>query len=308
MPRVKFSCDVLGLGCTAVDDILYVPAYPRADAKVEVRHRERHCGGLTATALVAAARLGARCAYAGTLGDDESSRFVIDALHREGVDTRFVVKHNEAGPIRSVIVVDDVRGARTIFYDTQYAIGAAPSRPSRAVILNAQVLLVDRFGIPGMIRAARIARAAGIPVVADFESSHRPRFGELLALTDHLIVSADFACKLTGARSAAAAVAKLGRENRIVVATAGAGGCWFLEGRRGRPRYLPAFRVNAIDTTGCGDVFHGAYAAALARGLALVERLRLASATAALKATGRGGQGGIPTLAKVEAFLRKQRP
>jgi len=308
MPKVKATFDVLGLGCAAVDEILYVPAYPRADAKVEVRRRERHCGGLTATALVAAARLGARCAYAGTLGADESSRFVIDTLQREGVDTRLVVRKRDARPIQSVIVVDEGRRSRNIFYDTQNVFGADPARPARAVILRARVLLVDRFGIPGMIRAARLARAAGIPVVADFESSHLPRFRELLELSDHLIVSGAFACRLTGARSVPAAVSRLGRRDRVVVATMGAAGCWFLEGQAGRPQPLPAFRVAAVDTTGCGDVFHGAYAAALARGLGLVERLQLASAAAALKATSRGGQAGIPTLAQVKAFLRKHRP
>ena len=73
MPSSKSFCEILGLGCAAVDDILFLPRYPEADAKVEVRERQRHCGGLTATALVAAARLGARCAFAGRLGTDEGS-------------------------------------------------------------------------------------------------------------------------------------------------------------------------------------------------------------------------------------------
>ena len=81
---MKPRFDILGLGCCAVDDILYVPAYPPPDAKVEVCARERHCGGLCATALVAGARLGARCAYAGTLGHDADSRFVLETLQREG--------------------------------------------------------------------------------------------------------------------------------------------------------------------------------------------------------------------------------
>jgi ribokinase len=166
-------------------------------------------------------------------------------------------------------------------------------------------LLVDRFGIPGMIRAARIARAAGIPVVADFESSHLPRFAELLALVDHLIVSENFARHLTKAKSPARAAAKLWHQERsAVVVTCGAAGCWFVDARTKQARPVPAFRVKAIDTTGCGDVFHGAYAAALARGMSLEERLRFASAAAALKATQHGGQAGIPTLSKVNSFLR----
>lgn len=305
---LKSRFDLLGLGCAAVDEILYVPAYPPADGKVEVRQRERHCGGLCATALVAAARLGARCSFAGTLGDDEGSRFVLDTFRREGVDTRQSVHRANAGPIRSVIVVDETRRTRNIFYHVPPRLGADAKLPAKEFILGARVLLVDRFGIPGMIRAARIARAAGIAVVADFESFRLPRFRELLALADHLVVSANFARQFTGAKTPALAAKKLWRKDRAaVVITCGAKGCWFLDADTAKPRHFPAFRVRAVDTTGCGDVFHGAYAAALARGLPMLERLRFASAAASLKATQRGGQAGIPARREVEAFLALSR-
>jgi sulfofructose kinase len=298
--------DLLGLGCTAVDDILYVPTYPPADAKVEVRLRERHCGGLTATALVAGARLGARCAFAGTLGHDEESRFVLETLKREGVNLKHAVRDAAAGPVRSVIVVDETHRTRNIFYETRRALGAAPRLPAERVIRSTRVLLVDRFGIPGMIRAAQIARAAGIPVVADFESSHLPRFNELLGLADHLILSEAFARRLTGAKTPQSAALKLWRTDRsAVVITCGAKGCWFLDANYKRATHLLAFQVSVLDTTGCGDVFHGAYAMALSRGIGLPERLRFASAAAALKAGTHGGQAGIPTLKQIKAFLRR---
>lgn len=304
---VKKRFDVLGLGSTAVDDILYVPSYPLADSKVEVRERERHCGGLTATALVAAARLGARAAYAGTLGDDADSRFVLQTLRRERVNVRHVVPKAGAGPIRSVIVVDETRRTRNIFYSTQGAWGAHPRLPAKEVIQSARVLLVDRFGIPGMIRAARLARAAGIPVVADFESSHLPRFAELLALSDHLILSENFARRITRTRDARTAARKLWSADRAaIVITCGAKGCWYLGGGMKAPSRWPAFQVETRDTTGCGDVFHGAYAAALARGAGMDERLRIASAAAALKATRHGGQAGIPTERQVRRFLAQR--
>ena len=304
----KPTIDVLGLGCAAVDDILYVSAYPPADGKAEVRSREQHCGGLCATALVAASRLGAKCAYAGTLGDDAGSRLVLDTLRREGVDTRRVVRRDGAGPVRSVVIADEGKHTRTIFHDTRHAHGADPELPTRKLILSTRVLLVDRFGVPGMIRAAKIAREAGIPVVADFESSHVTGFSELMALADHLILSEEFACGLTGAMSPSAAASALWRADRsAVVITWGEAGCWVLDAPAAPARHLHAFKVKAVDTTGCGDVFHGAYAAALARGLALDERLRFASAAAALKATQRGGQAGIPKLAAVNKLLRGQR-
>src|SRR6185503_13206457 len=107
--------DVIGLGCAAVDDILYVEQYPPADAKVHVLRRERHCGGLTATALVAAARLGAKAAFAGTLGFDEGSEFVFETFRREGVDVRAAVRSKAAAPVRSVIIVDEKRRTRNVF-------------------------------------------------------------------------------------------------------------------------------------------------------------------------------------------------
>ena len=296
--------DVLGLGCTAVDEILYVTRYPAADAKIEVRRRERHCGGLCATALVAAARLGARCAYAGILGDDEDSRFVLGALQREGINTGKVVRRVGAGPVCSVIVVDGTHGTRNVFYDCSRARGAAARLPAGHVILSTRVLLVDRFGIPGMIRAARLARHAGIPVVGDFESSQAPRFRELFALTDHVILSEEFACELAGAASpAGAAVGLWTSDRRAVVVTCGHRKGWFYEGPADKPKPFPAFRVPVADTTGCGDVFHGAYAVALAEGKRLEDRVRFASAASALKATKSGGQMGIPSRAALARFL-----
>ena len=306
MIRPRHAYDVLGIGCTAVDDILYVPEYPEADGKVEVRQRERHCGGLCATALVAAARLGAHCGFAGTLGNDEDSRFILDTLTRERIDCRHVVRQPNAGPVRSTIVVDETRRTRNIFFDTSRAVGAHPSRPAKSVIVRARVLLVDRFGIPGMIRAAKLARAAAIPVVADFESSHMRGFKELLALSDHLILSRDFACGLTGERTPQGVATKLWSSKRsAVVITAGAEGCWFRDRSQEKVMHCPAFKVAARDTTGCGDVFHGAYAFGLARGLDLVARIELASATAALKARARGGQAGIPGYRAAVTFLRQ---
>ncbi|MBY0525120.1 MAG: hypothetical protein K2R98_17070 [Gemmataceae bacterium] len=296
--------DVLGLGCVAVDDLLYVAEYPPADAKRQIRRRDRQCGGLTATALVAAARSGAACAYAGVLGDDPDSRFVIDCLSREGIDVSHRVPRDDARPIRSTIIVDETHHTRNIFFDLTGAAGADADLPSEDVIRASKVLYVDHFGIEGMTRAARIARSAGSAVVADFERNEWPGFNDLLALVDHVIVSRDFAGRLTGERQPAAAVAKLWTPDRqCVVVTDGADGCWFRGRADSMARHQPAFAVATVDTTGCGDVFHGAYAAALARGLEMEERIRFASAAAALKAMQSGAQAGIPSRASIEAFL-----
>ena len=302
--NVKSQIDILGLGCTAVDELVYVAAYPPADTKTRVLRRERHCGGLTATALVAASRLGAKCAYAGVLGNDGQSQFVLSCLRREGIDVSRAICREGARPVQSVIVVDEKWKTRNIFYDIDSVVGADNKSPSKELIRSAKVLFVDNVGVKGMIRAAKIASAANIPVVADFESGDAPRFDELFALVDHLILSEVFACQYTGANNPATAVARLWNNRRsALIVTCGAKGCFYLAQGTRTPRHAPAFKVRARDTTGCGDVFHGAYAMALARGMELQARIRFASAAAAIKATRQAGPAGIPTLAAVEKFL-----
>jgi len=306
---MKPTFDILGLGCVAIDDLLYVDSYPAADTKVQIRRHERQCGGLTGTALVAAARQGSNCAYAGSLGEDELSQFVLDRLAQEGIDVTHVKRVADARPIHSVIIIDDKTRTRTVLYDLENVVGAQADWPPEDMIRAARVLFVDHFGVEGMIRAARIAKQAGTPVVADFESDQGPGFRELLGLVDHLILSQEFAQKLTGESIPVFAAKKLWRgEEHSVVITSGAEGCWFI----GRcpwelGMYWPAYSVPVVDTTGCGDVFHGAYAAALARGESEIDVcIRFASAAAALKAKSPGGQSGIASLSEVEAFLKAQ--
>lgn len=301
--------DILGLGAVAVDDILTLPTYPEADAKVRILRTERHGGGLAATALVAASRLGARCAYAGTLGADELSGFSREVFRAEGVDTSLLVERDEARPIHATILVDARTGSRTILLNVPRVTGADPDLPAAEAIRACRVLLLDHLGVPGMIRAASLAREAGIPTVADFEPSDSPGFPELLGLADHLILSADFAASLTGAPGPAAAAKALWDGARTaVVVTQGAEGSWHLCAETGgKPLHRAAFRVQAVDTTGCGDVFHGAYATALCRGMAMEERIRFASAAAAIKAGQPGGQRGAPTGRQVEELLAGRR-
>lgn len=305
--RIPERIDVLGFGAVAVDDLLFLEQFPKPDGKYRVIRRERHPGGLTGTALVAAARLGSRCAYAGTLGSDELSDFIRKSLSAEGVSVEHVVMQEGALPFRSTIVEDMGGKTRTILWDASDAIGAHDSLPAERLIREAGVLFVDHVGLVGMLRAARIARQAGIPVVGDFEVRHSAPFDELLALTDHLILAQDFAREITGSSDARAAAEALWNNaaRAAVVVTMGADGAWFVSKELpAQARFQPAFAVEVVDTNGCGDVFHGAYASCLVRGMPMSERVRFAAATAAIKAAFVGGQKGIPTRAEVERFLR----
>src|SRR5436305_7759518 len=104
--------DVLGLGAVAVDELIYVDNYPAPDQKAHVLQTERQCGGLTATALVAAARFGAKCAYAGVLGTDELSLFARHSMGQEGINLDHLVERPDARPVHSYIMVDQARGTR----------------------------------------------------------------------------------------------------------------------------------------------------------------------------------------------------
>ncbi len=301
----RAQLDVLGFGAVAVDEVLCAETYPPPDSKARVLRRERQRGGLAAIALIAAARLGARAAYAGVIGTDDLSSFCIAQMKQEGVDARYLLRREQARAIQSVIIVDSKRGTRNIFYDLAGVQGAGERWPPKKVIQSARVILVDLFGLPGMLRAARIARKSGIPVVADFERDPGGLFPQLLQQVDHLILSDSFARQISGEKTPGGAAKALWTSERQVVAiTCGEKGCWFLSrDHPGEPKYQPAFKVPVVDTTGCGDVFHGAYAAALARGLKVPERIRFASAVAALKATKPGAQQGIPGLRQVRRFL-----
>ena len=298
--------DVLGIGCVAVDDLLFVEQYPAPDAKARVWRSERHCGGLTATALVAAARMGARCAYAGVLGTDELSKFAAASLRAEGICLEHTVRDPQAHAIHSTIVVSSAHQTRNIFHDHTGVVCAHPDCPSAEIITSAKVLFVDNVALPDVLRAAKIAVAAGIPIVADVEDLTCPGFDDLLALIDHLVISEDFARELSGEAQPDGAARVLCTHGRTVVVTCGSAGAWFIGPGILEPRLQSAFSVNSVDTTGCGDVFHGVYAAALARGESLSKRVRFGAAAAALKATRAGGQAGIPTRAQVETFLREQ--
>jgi len=294
--------DVLGLGCAAVDDLLFVPGYPVADTKVRVARRARRCGGLTGAALLTAARLGARCAYAGCLGNDEYSDHVANDFMREGVNISHAPRLAAARVVHSTIIVGTDSGSRNIFFEDDGFIGAHDSLPTEEVIRGAKVLFVDHLGMTGNLRAARLARAAGISVVADFESDSHPLFREVLDLVDHLILSEEFARTITRRRTAAEATRALWQAERAaVIVTCGANGCWGASIETGpEPIHHPAFAISANDTSGCGDVFHGAYVASLARGDEFSDRIRVAAAAGALKAM----RGEIPRLLDINEFLR----
>jgi sugar/nucleoside kinase (ribokinase family) len=294
--------DVVAVGCVSVDELLYVHAVPGPDGQARITGRERQYGGLAATAAVAAARLGASCRFAGVLSADPAWRDVDEDFRREGVDVSWAPRRPDAGPILATVIVSE-DGGRIILFDDGAEVGASEDLDLR-VLDDARVLLVEGYGIPGAVRAARGARERSLPVVADLEHLGDPALAELVALTDHLVLPWDFAAGWTGATTPQDAVDALWSSDRdTVVVTSGASGCHARSREDATPWHVPAYPAHVVDTTGCGDVFHGAYAAALSRGATAGERVRFASAAAALSAAGRGGRGALPGRAEVEALI-----
>jgi sugar/nucleoside kinase (ribokinase family) len=295
--------DILGIGCVAVDDILIVDRYPQPDEKMLIKDMQRHGGGLTATALVTAARQGARTAYCGRLGEDDLSLFSIRAMESEGVDCSLTQRDPAARPYHSIIIIERTGGSRTILYSGEGVIETSQEWITPEMIGSSRLLYVDYHFVHAAIHAARIAHQLGIPVVADVELAQIPDVDELISLVDHLIIGEELGRRLAGKDHPAdivVALAKAPRQNTVV--TAGANGCWFAE-RGGPVIHFPAFPVDVVDTTGCGDVFHGAYAASLARGEAVPTAIAVATASAGIKATVPGGRTGIPDLPTLKAFL-----
>ena len=291
--------DIFGIGTAAVDDLVYVEHFPTADTKQPAQSIQRHGGGQTATALVAAARQGARTAFCCRLGADELSRFTVQTLEAEGVDCSPVIACPACGPVHSVIIVDSGTGSRTILYDSSAAREPNPDEIDPAWIAASRLVFFDQNAPRAGLHAARLARTLGIPVAADLEKRNLPEMDAILAHIDHLIVSQDFARALTGLVDPAQAARALAVPPRAAtVVTCGGQGCWYAEGS-GEPRHFPAYSVPVVDTTGCGDVFHGAYAAAITRGEPIPRAIQTASATAALKAMKPGGRAGIPGLEEI---------
>ena len=306
--------DVLGVGAVAVDDLVYVDRFPEPDSKMQIRDERRQGGGPVATGLVAAHRLGSTAAFLGILGDDLLSRSAIEELEAEGVDCSGVARREGARPYHAVIIVNLSTGQRTIHYSASGVSYLAPEEVPEALVAASRVLLVDHYAGASALRAAEIAQAHRIPVVADVEGVPDGVAAGLLACASHLIVGVEMGRLLTGEGDPAAAAAALARADAgrpggaraCCAVTAGASGCFYSE-RGGGVQHFPAFQVDVVDTTGCGDVFHGAYAATIARGESVMRAIQVATAAAGIKATRPGGRAGIPDREALEAFLQSQR-
>ena len=190
--------DVLGMGVIAVDDLIYVDHYPEPDTKMQAQEMRRYGGGLAATAMVAAARLGARAAFYAFLGDDELSQFSREQLALEHVDHAPVISCPGARPYHSVVIVDTGTGQRTIVYSVDGVRHLTPEDVDPALVKACRLLFVDHHVAEAGLRAMEIAHQNGIPAVADIEHVPDRATAQLLDQVDHLVVGIELGKAVTG--------------------------------------------------------------------------------------------------------------
>ncbi|OGV36298.1 MAG: hypothetical protein A2020_07815 [Lentisphaerae bacterium GWF2_45_14] len=291
---------ISGIGYCSIDYLSIVPHIP-IDDKVEIIQTLVQGGGPAATAIAAAARLGAKTAFAGAVGDDERGRQIIDGLASEGVDTTALKVRKNADSPAAFCWIEKETGKRSIAWTKGNAAPLSPDELEVNLIKNSQVLHLDGHQTNAAIAAAKIARAHGIAVSID-AGTIVPGIDELLELSDIVIASDKFANRYTGESCLGKSVEKLHFENcKFSAVTIGCEGSIGFDGKN--LMKCPSFRVNAVDTTGAGDVFHGAFVYKYAEGGTWFECMRFASAVSALKCTKFGGRTGIPDLKTVEKFI-----
>lgn len=294
--------DVIGIGCVCWDFVTRVTRYPLLEEKAGIEELLQQGGGPTSTGLVAVARLGGKAAIWGRVGDDDFGDKCRAEFLVEGVDTTHLGTVPGCTSQFAFCVAEEGTGRRAIFWKPGNMDKLDPEALDRAAVTDCKCLLIAAHHVKACIRAANWAREAGIPVVLDLERPG-PDDDALLAVTDHPILPAEYMQRRFDAADPLAAAASFQRElGRPLIVTLGPEGSVLLDGDR--THHQPAFVVSPIvDTTGAGDVYHGAYAYGLTLGYDVEYNMRFAAAVAALKCRALGGRTGIPRLPEVGALL-----
>ena len=303
------SLQIVGIGMATIDILARMQQLPGWDRGAQLDDLSLDGGGPVGTALVAAARLGARVGYLGTAGNDEAAELKLRLLSQYGVDTSQVVRRPTT-EMQMILVCVKAESGERVFSGTPRT-GSFPLQPdeiSRAYVEQARYLHLDGFHMQAALQAAEWMHAAGGTVMLDAaksDGSVSDDLRELVRRSDIVISGAGFAKALTGFEDLAqAAPAVLVNGPRIFVETLGELGCY--TATSGEQFQTPAYSVDVVDTTGAGDVFHGAYLVGLLHGWDLQHIAQFASATAAIKCTHLGGRRGIPSYAEVIRFLAQR--
>ncbi len=296
---------IFGIGQCSLDCLGLIKQYPPADSKCEFTSMAVQGGGPAATALVALSRWGLQCSICGVTGDDMFGRMIRESLAGDKVDIGNLLVRKGCSSQYAFIAAEPESSRRTIFWQRPGGTPLGPGEIDRDKLCRSSLLHTDGLYVEASLHAAEIARKRGIPVSVD-AGTMREGTLDLARLSDYFIASENFARQLTGCddpEGACCAIAELGP--RLAAVTLGARGCVAFDGRD--MIRMPAYRVKAVDTTGCGDVFHAGFIYGVLDGLDMAMSLDLGAWAAAGAATKPGGRSGIPSREALRRHIVKQR-
>ena len=293
--------EIIGLGASCVDELALIPHLPKLDQGCPMLAYDRQGGGPVATAMVTVSRLGGSAGYIGIADSGARGRFIQAEFEKYGVDTsRMKIDPDAISPF-SFVLIDRDTGSRSIIFNSGRLPELSLDAEDKEYISQAKVLHLDGAYAPAAIEAAKFAREHEIKVTIDV-SGVGPYTEQLIRNVDVVVAAKPFPERFTGEAEltrAARQIMDYGPE--IVVVTLGEKGAFCVT--HNDSFYTPGFVVPVVDTTGAGDVFHGAFAFGLAREWDLRRIIEWSNAVAALKCRKLGGRAGIPTFSEAEAFL-----
>jgi sulfofructose kinase len=302
-PRKRVIC----VGHAALDRVFAVESWPAGSGKIPAHRFEESGGGMAANAAAAIARLGGEVVFWGPTGEDAVADAIRAMLIADGVDAHELRRFEGRTSSHSAVVVDD-RGERLVVGYRGNALQAPADWLPIEQVGRCEALLADVRWPDGALRALRAARDAGIPAILDGEIAAAEVLETLTRAADHVIFSERGLEAYAGHDSEAGLRRVLQNGALMAAVTRGEKGVlWVETAASGEVLRCPAFAVDTVDTLAAGDVFHGAYALALAEGQGIGAAIRFAAAAAAIKCSRSGGRSGAPVRSEVEAFLASRR-
>ena len=296
--------DIVGFGIATIDHFGVVESFPVEDTKQRLLEYAQQGGGTVATPLVTCARLGLRAAYLGRIGVDPASVAIENAFKSEGVDTSASIRDATYEPPVALVIVNPTNHSRTIAWHRKHGAPIDPNQVDENIVRNSRVLYLDAHEGATSLHHAHVARDAGRLVVVDADN-YTDDIRPVLPHANVIIGSERFARQFSGDPDAERAAALLyERFGGVCGITAGRDGSYLVTDDG--PLHQPAFPVDVIDTTGAGDVYHGAFVKGLLSGWSVRDNARFASAVAAIKCRSLGGQAGIPDMKAAVEFLRER--
>jgi len=296
--------DVTGVGLNATDTLILLSHFPAYAGKVAFEQEILSPGGQVASAMVTCAKLGLSVKYIGTVGDDERGRIQMESLRGSGINLDDVEVRKNCPNQTAYILIDRTTGERTVLWQRNDCLRLEPESITEDKIVNSRMVHIDGHDTAAVARAAQIARQHKIPVTVDVDTIYHG-FENVLPHVDYLVASSEFPAQWTSQQDPCRALETIQEEFHIPVAAMTLGAHGAMARLDGRFIYSPAFVVNCVDTTGAGDVFHGAFCYAVLQNMSMRDALEFSNAMAALNCTALGARGGISTIEEARALMKR---